>query len=100
MVFFFSFTTDPLLPETKTLTWWAAGYAINQGVPVKILTKCTAWVDAFLKLDIEPEEKVLYAFGFTITGHDELEKGASTNLQRIEAMKKTSRCRVQDMGKC
>ena len=53
---FFSFTTDPLLPETKTLTWWAAGYAINQGVPVKILTKCTAWVDAFLKLDIEPEE--------------------------------------------
>ena len=85
---FFSFTTDPLLPETKTLTWWAAGYAINQGVPVKILTKCTAWVDAFLKLDIEPDEKVLYAFGFTLTGHDELEPNANTNTERIEAIRK------------
>ena len=28
------------------------------------------------------------AFGFTLTGHDELEPGANTNAERIEAMKK------------
>ena len=30
----------------------------------------------------------MYSFGFTITGHDELEPGAATNAERIEAMKK------------
>lgn len=28
------------------------------------------------------------AFGFTLTGHDELEPGASTNAERINAMQK------------
>jgi len=28
------------------------------------------------------------AFGFTLTGHDELEKGASTNIERIKAIRK------------
>ncbi|MBV5348889.1 radical SAM protein [bacterium] len=85
---FFSFTTDPLLPETEMLTWWAAGYAVSQGIPVKILTKCTEWVEEFLTVDMTgSKEKQMYAFGFTLTGHDELEKGAATNSDRIRAMK-------------
>lgn len=86
---FFSFTTDPLLPETEMLTFWAVGYAVNQGVPVKLLTKCTGWVDEFLKIDFTGSKlKKMYAFGFSLTGHDELEPNASTNQGRIEAMRK------------
>lgn len=86
---FFSFTTDPLLPEEELLTWPALGYATHMGVPIKILTKCTHWVDDFLKIDFTgAKEKELYAFGFTFTGHDELEPDAATNQERIEAMKK------------
>lgn len=86
---FFSFSTDPMLPETKRITINAAYIATKEGVPVKILTKRADWVDEFLK-NISgfkfPTEYV--AFGFTLTGHDELEKGASTNQERIEAMRK------------
>lgn len=89
---FFSFTTDPLLPETETLTWWAAGYAVEQGIPVKILTKCTEWVDKIIEFSTDEEfEKDKYYFGFTLTGHDELEKGASTNVERVKAMRKLSK---------
>lgn len=93
---FFSFTTDPMLPETLDLTFAASGMAVNNyNVPVKILTKCTAWVDSFLYFlshsnsDNEALEwRKMYAIGFTLTGHDELEPNASTNAERIEAMKK------------
>lgn len=93
---FFSFTTDPMLPETLDLTFAASGIAVhNYKVPVKILTKCTGWVDGFLDFmnnsnsDNEDREwRKNYAFGFTLTGHDELEPGASTNAERIEAMRK------------
>ena len=102
---FFSFTTDPMLPETIDLTLDAASNAVLSDIPVKILTKCTEWVDEFLKnfdrheINLQhivcPEnpfesKKHLYAFGFTLTGHDELEPGASTNQERIEAGKKLS----------
>jgi hypothetical protein len=33
-------------------------------------------------------EKGIIAFGFTLTGHNELEPNASTNAERIEAMRK------------
>jgi DNA repair photolyase len=89
---FFSFTTDPMLPETIDLTWDAVGMAVYKKVPVKILTKCTWWVDDWLEDSKNfgggVENPELYAFGFTLTGHDELEPGASTNQERIEAMEK------------
>lgn len=90
---FFSFTTDPMLPETIDLTLDAAGIAIYNSIPVKILTKCTDWVSDFIS-DSRPQKhedikhNSMYAFGFTLTGHDELEPGASTNQERIEAMAK------------
>jgi DNA repair photolyase len=84
---FFSFITDPMLPETIKTTELAIDIATDYGVPVKILTKRADWLNYLLpRLPINKHE--LYAFGFTLTGHDELEKGASTNQERIEAMKK------------
>ena len=92
---FFSFTTDPMLPETKQLTLHSLIHCVINKVPVKILTKCVDWIDGDLINLIEIYEnncehsvKSLIAFGFTLTGHDELEPGASTNAERIEAMKK------------
>lgn len=93
---FFSFTTDPMLPETFELTYQAWGIALHQyQIPIKILTKCAGWVDDYLGFmnnsnsDNEAKEwRKNIAFGFTLTGHDEIEKGASTNQERIEAMRK------------
>lgn len=86
---FFSFSTDPMLPETIELTWAAVIQAIVRDVPVKILTKCASWLCECDILGLEfLERKDLVAFGFTLTGHDEIEPGASTNTERIEAMRK------------
>jgi DNA repair photolyase len=82
---FFSFTTDPMLEETQDLTYEATSIAIANNVPVKILTKTTYGL-TFLNRDCSL--KHLIAFGFTLTGHDELEPKASTNAERIKAMKK------------
>ena len=95
----FSFTTDPMLPETRTLTIEAAGIALSYGVPVQILTKCTEWLyDENFRISLERSylwifKKHLIAFGFTLTGFDDKEPGASTNKERIEAMRK-----LHDMG--
>lgn len=87
---FFSFTTDPMLPETIELTEDAIGIAKFNNVPCKILTKCTNWVNDVIKdwNEYKDHNQNLIAYGFTLTGHDELEPGASTNAERIEAMKK------------
>lgn len=86
----FSFTTDPLLPETRSLTLRCAQFANEKGIPVKILTKRADFIDVvkFLWLDTK-----LTAFGFTLTGFDEEEPGASLTDERIEAMRE-----LHDMG--
>lgn len=87
---FFSFTTDPLLAKCSDLTWEAAMFAMVNDVPVKILTKVVGvWVTQIIAV-MHPswKGKGLISFGFTLTGHDELEPNASTNTERIDAMKK------------
>lgn len=84
---FFSFTTDPMLPETSFLTLYAIEWCVENSIPIKILTKCTAWINNFPFEWVE-EDKDIISFGFTLTGHDELEPNASTNAERIKAMKK------------
>ncbi len=87
----FSFTTDPMLPETKNLTLMATYIAISYDVPVKILTKRADFLeDVTLELiesSIFRKRKHLVAFGFTLTGWDEKEHFASSNQERIEAMR-------------
>jgi DNA repair photolyase len=95
---FFSFATDPCLQETIKLTDQAISICLFNGIPVKILTKRADWVEGYVVrngnvfIDFPMHFKDKYrkniAFGFTLTGHDELEPGASTNAERIEAMKK------------
>lgn len=84
---FFSFTTDPMLLETKRLTISAVKLCNMYQVPVKVLTKKTAYA-YLLGISHEIEiDRSLIAIGFTLTGHDELEPGASTNAERIHAMR-------------
>lgn len=89
----FSFTTDPLLPETRELTFRAMEEAISRGINVKVLTKRADWIDEFI---VRTEIQTInygnngrhIAFGFTLTGCDDKEPGASSNRDRIEAMRK------------
>ena len=94
---FFSFTTDPMLSKIIGLTAFAIGMCSVVDVPVKILTKRAEWIKEIEICDVPVNHFNLYghiiniskiAFGFTLTGHDELEPNASTNVERIEAMRK------------
>ncbi|GHV60893.1 hypothetical protein FACS1894195_0490 [Bacteroidia bacterium] len=86
---FFSFTSDPQLPDTKYLNNKAILFCLQHGIPVKILTKRIDCVDSWIILMKDnPEMKQNLAYGFTLTGHDELEQNASTNAERIEAMRR------------
>lgn len=82
---FFSFTTDPMLPETIGLTQAAVAACIALDIPVQILTKRADW--ELVVTYPEPEKaKNLLAFGFTLTGCDELEPYASPNIDRVKKM--------------
>ncbi|MCL2596242.1 MAG: hypothetical protein FWD66_00975 [Paludibacter sp.] len=87
---FFTFTTDPFLPETAPLTISAINFCISNYVPVKILTKRADWDSLWNKYCMCVKRDVIrfVAFGFTLIGHDELEPNANTNAERIEAMRK------------
>ncbi|PWB01655.1 hypothetical protein C5O23_08875 [Duncaniella muris] len=89
---FFTFTSDPMLQETRDLTLEAIFTANSRGIPVQILTKRADFLDhqsmKALKLIAGS-----IAWGFTLTGHDELEPGASSNIERLHAMK-----RLHDWG--
>ena len=90
---FFSFTTDPLLPETERLTQQAVGFCQRHGVPVKILTKCATGIDRFIDFAEASEgwDKSRIAIGATLTGCDELEPNASPNQYRIGALVRAKR---------
>lgn len=89
----FTFTSDPMLNSTVNLFASCLDYAIRQNVPVKFLTK-NAENPIYVFLNDDPRSKFfrtkkeLIVIGFTLTGHDELERNASPNQERIETMKK------------
>ena len=84
---FFTFTSDPMLADTHTLTIQAVEIALSYGVPCQILTKRADFIDELPDWWSQDTYRDKLAFGFTLTGHDELEPGASPNAERIEAMK-------------
>lgn len=91
---FFTFTSDPMLKETIALNWEAAVLAIEKNIPVKFLTKSVGgWVNDLTT--IHKSWKKYIAIGFTLTGHDELEPGADTNAERIEAMKQLHKAGIK-----
>lgn len=85
---FFTFTSDPCLPETMDLNFAAIHICMELGVPVQILNKCTGWIDTGSGKELldAPGAKQYLSVGFTLTGHDELEPNASPNAERIKAM--------------
>ena len=87
---FFTFTSDPFIEECIELTLAAVNYAICCSVPCKILTKRGDFIAKLPEWWLEKDQydaRDYLAFGFTLTGHDELERGASTNAERIECMR-------------
>lgn len=91
---FLSFTTDPMIDETQGLTCAAIFAAILRDIPVWVLTKSSTFtyntlVMAYLE-GIDPDKRSSIHFGFTLTGHDEMEPRASTNDNRIMAMRRMS----------
>lgn len=87
---FLTFTTDPGLPETFHLFAAVIGEAVKLHVPIDFLTKMTGWMESDIWKDLLsiPEMKEYLTIGFTLTGRDDLEPGASTNRERITAVKK------------
>lgn len=84
---FFSFSTDPCLPETWNATYQCAKFAMSLDVPVSVLTKCTEWTNTKEAKELcTGQRSELLAVGFTLTGHDELEPMAASNKERIAAM--------------
>ena len=92
---FFTFTSDPCLPETMPINLGAIHVAFELGVPVQILTKCTAWIDTEHGqwLQEAPGAKRYLSVGFTLTGCDDMEPNAAPNTERINAMR-----RIHEIG--
>ena len=86
---FFSFVSDPMLPQTRGLTIKCVMKALQEGVNVQILTKCTDWTirEDFIRPLVPYAPHI--AIGFTITGMDSMESLCMNNTaERINAMGK------------
>lgn len=100
---FMSFVTDPMCEQNRDLFWGYIACATSIDIPVTILTKsinvwnhmryqCTAGNQRYPYYDIGMEKrKKLMAFGWTLTGHDELEPNAPRNEARLRDMDIVSR---------
>ena len=84
---FFSFSSDPFLKHTTELSLTCIEYALNQGVPVYILTKAVHWLYVDMYAGTIYARRDLVHIGFTLTGHDEMEPGAPSTQERIEAIR-------------
>ena len=88
---FLSFTTDPLIPNTRELTGIAIYEALACDIPVWILTKDATFIYDEEFMEYIDMVNLIYRdrihFGFTLTGRDDMEPHASTNLDRINAMR-------------
>lgn len=86
---FFTFTSDPFIndPEVSSIHAAAMLLAMENGVRVQALTKRAEFAYSETYKHLFGRHKDMVAFGFTLTGHDELEPNASTNQERIKAMR-------------
>ena len=88
---FFTFSSDPMIPETRRLNWDCIVQAVINDVPVQVLTKNADFIkDEYIGLGhvmagAKIHEKI--AWGFTLTGRDDLEPGASRTEERIKVMR-------------
>lgn len=89
---FLSFTTDPLIEETRKMTAYTIIQARSCGISVWVLTKCSTFIydeEFMATLEcINPAVRKYIHFGFTLTGRDDMEPKANTNQDRIMAMRR------------
>ncbi|MBO7684804.1 MAG: hypothetical protein J6Y20_04555 [Lachnospiraceae bacterium] len=91
---FFTFSSDPMIPETRYLNWKCILRAVGYGVKCQVLTKNADFIYQPQLRSILLNRNITHydyrkniAFGFTLTGRDDLEPGASTNAERCETMR-------------
>ncbi len=89
---FFSFTTDPMIPETIELTMQSLLFLQDMGIPSYVLTKNADFInyELFRTYMFGLNVRGLLHFGFTLTGRDDMEPKASKNHDRIMAMRRMS----------
>lgn len=95
---FMTFTSDPCTKQTlKIFFEIALESARDLRIPVTILTKSTDFINHWRYMDIASGSldrdgmvKPRLSFGWTLTGHDELEPNASPNDKRINTMRLVS----------
>jgi len=85
---FMSFTSDPMYKQCRKAFWPIIVSSVQEDVPVIVLTKSgNFWnCEEYYWLRSFTEQRSLVAFGWTLTGHDDLEPNAITNDQRIASM--------------
>lgn len=93
---FFSFTTDPMIPETIVLTMQSLLFLQDMGIQSYVLTKNADFInyELFHTYMFLVNVRGLLHFGFTLTGRDDMEPKASLNAARIATMKRLK----QDYG--
>lgn len=96
----FNFVSDPCLPETIELNWKCIDYAISQKVPCQVLTKRADWLGHPCVQNALTNHPELLFIGFSLTGCDEQEPGASTNEQRILAMRELHGMGISTWASC
>jgi DNA repair photolyase len=65
---FFTFTSDPMLPETISLTFDAIELCLKNDVPIKVLSKRADWWDMwYVRANMFVDKQNLVSFGFTLT---------------------------------
>lgn len=90
---FFSFTTDPMIAETRWLTIRSIVACRREGIVPTVLTKDATFLEddeSILPMLValpKPTRRYVH-FGFTLTGRDDMEPNASTNAERIKAMER------------
>lgn len=95
---FMTFTSDPCIKETRNLFFRiACDASLKHKIPVMMLTKAADFMfESFLGVYFEASQHLIWsykkiAYGWTLTGHDELEPNAPSNKSRIEAMRLASK---------
>lgn len=84
---FFTFTSDPCLRETTELSWKCVLFAVSNGVPCVILTKRADFLGNAYVQEVLTKYPSMVKLGWSLTGHDELESGASPTSDRLAAMR-------------
>ena len=95
----FNFVSDPCLPQTIDLNWKCIAYALSQDIPVQVLTKRSDWIQHPAVQDALSNPNLLKV-GFTLTGRDDLEPEASSNIDRIYAMRELYNAGVFTWASC